>query len=370
MSKFITKKAIFDIDKNSALAPQSLQMLEEASICLGKLNQFSTDLFEFDFILEAMRNIEALNSAKIEGTTGNLGDLYMQDSLDYEIKKKLKLFSAINYKNSINELEQIYTSYNKIDKSLIRNLHKILTENDPSTSGTSGKFREKEVKIQNSKLGDFYPANPVNVDEFIDQMIQDLNSCELPKLIGVAIMHYQFEAIHPFEDGNGRSGRLLITAKLLLDNIISQPILNLSQYLEGHRDEYITALRSVSVESSFEKWITFFLEAIIQQCQHNLKIIDEMRMMKNRDESLIRETIKSSPVASHVLKFALNKLFVTVPEVSKHLKELKVPLADYEQTARINVNRLTKMRILTPTETKRGRAQIFVHKELFKMLTR
>ena len=290
--------------------------------------------------------------------------------MDYEAKKRLKLFSAINYRTSIAELERIYKSYKKIDKGFVRHLHKVLTENDPSTSGVPGKFREREVKITNSRLGDFYPANPIKINEFIDELVQELEKHELPYLIAIAIMHYQFEAIHPFEDGNGRTGRILITAKLLLEKIITEPILNLSQYLEKHRDEYVATLRSVSDEGSYEKWTLFFLEAIVEQCRHNLNVIEQMREMKNKNEIKIRETIKGSPVATHLLHFALNKLFVSVPEVGKYLKSLNIPLSDYEQTARVNINRLIEMGILEITSSKRGRAQVYVHKELLDMLMR
>ncbi len=368
MAKFTSKKTVFSIDQNTALTSQILIKLEQASICIGKLNQFSSNVFEFDFINEALKNIEALNSAKIEGTTGNLKDLYLKDSIDFAMKKKLKLFSAINYRISINELSRVCGDYKRIDIKLIRHLHKILTENDPATTGIPGKFREKDVKIDNSKLGDFYPAYHVKVSEFMDVFVKRINSEKLPKLISLAIAHYQFEAIHPFEDGNGRTGRLLINAKLLLDGLISEPVLNLSQYFEKHRENYISGLRSVSEELSYEEWVKFFLDGIIEQCRHNLDIIEKMRDIKSNNEALIRKNIVGSLVATNVLKYALNTLFFTIPDVSKYLISQDMKLSAPEATARLNVKKLEKMGIISEVPTKIGRARVYVHKELKEML--
>lgn len=368
MPPYISASTVFKIKPETALTREILLKLERASICLGKLNQFSSDVLEFDFIVEAIKNIEALNSARIEGTTGNLKDLYLIDTISEEVKKKLKLFSAVNYRSSISEVERITKKYTKIEVGLIRHLHKVLTENDPSTKGTPGKFREKDVKIANSRLGDFYPANHVKVPEFIDEFVVQVNKNDIPTLISVAIMHYQFEAIHPFEDGNGRTGRLLLTAKLIQNNIIAEPILNLSQYLEKHRDEYLAGLRSVSDSLSYETWVSFFLDAIIAQCEHNFEIIEKMQDIKSRNELKIRETVKGSPIPLHILRYALNNLFLTAPDVAGYLKSIRIPLSDHAQTAAVNIKRLVEMKILEKAPSKKGRAQVYNHRELWAML--
>ncbi len=365
-----TREIIFDIDHQTALGVDTLQRLEVASRYLGEFNQITSrsNLFEFDFIIEALKNIEALNSARIEGTTGNLRDLYLKEALDYEAKKRLKLFSAINYRVTINELEKIISDYKKLDVKLIRHLHKILTENDPATTGTPGKFREKEVKIHNTQLGDFYPATHVKIPELMDEFVAAGGSGSLPKLVEVALIHYQFEAIHPFEDGNGRAGRLLITAKLILDEVINEPVLNLSQYFESHRSDYVEMLRSVSDQKSYKDWVDFFLTGIAEQSKHNLEIIERMRGIKNGNEAQLRETFKGGSTASHVLRYALNNLFITIPQVKEYLDRLRLPLEDTYQTARVNVVRLVEMGILEKTTFKIQRAPVYVHAELRNML--
>jgi len=144
--KFVQEEDIFGIPTDNLTTIEVLAAWESASHSLGKVNQLSTSIFDLSFIIDTLKNIEALNSAKIEGTTGNLEDLYLEDTLSFERKKELKLFSALSYKFTINELERIIAEYKKIDTAVIRHIHKLLTENDPSTHGEAGSFRQSQVK--------------------------------------------------------------------------------------------------------------------------------------------------------------------------------------------------------------------------------
>jgi len=262
---FIKEEQIFEISiKPFQENMEVFKKLETASRYVGEVNNIVSNVLEFDFIISALKNIEALNSARIEGTTGNLKDLYLEESLAFEEKKQLKLFSAVNYKVTMSELETIVKKYKTINLDLICYLHKLLTENDPSTDGVPGSFRDVIVKIKNSKLGDFYPADPKKIPDFTSKFVEKIVSrSTFPSLLQAGITHYQFEAIHPFQDGNGRTGRLLIVAQLLIDKSLVSAVLNLSQYFDSHREEYLSALRSVSDKRDFTEWILFFLDAII-----------------------------------------------------------------------------------------------------------
>lgn len=368
MVNFIKKKEIFgvkteDVTNNIDL----LKLLEKASRGIGEINNIVSNIFEFDFIVSALKNIESLNSAKIEGTTGNLKDLYLEKALDFEEKKRLKLFSAINYRVTMNEIEEILKEHKKIDLKLIRHLHHLLTANDPSTKGEPGKFREKEVVIQNSKLGDFFPANPLHVSEFMGEFVKGIDVMSgYPDLLKAAIFHYQFESIHPFEDGNGRTGRMLIVVNLLVDETLKSPVLNLSRYFDEKRDEYIASLRSVSDNLSYERWIKFFLEGVISQCSHNIELIERLRDLKKGDELTINEQFRT-PVPIIILNHSLNTLYITIPSTVEALKESRLR-GNLEQTARTNVKKLVDLGILEKTGKKLGRADIYVHSALQEML--
>src|SRR3989344_4150376 len=361
MPQYIKDREIFNIDISKTLGNvKILRLLETASRYIGEVNNIVSNTLEFDFIIVALKNIEALNSAKIEGTTGNLKDLYLEKSLDFEKKKQLKLFSAVNYKTVMTRLEEIMQAHNRIDIPLLHKLHKLLTENDPATNGVPGKFRTKEVIIRNSKLGDFWPIHPLKINEcmkvFVDQISE---KTEFPSLLQAAILHYQFEAIHPFEDGNGRTGRLLIIANLLTNKTIKTAILNLSQHFGLHRDEYLSSLRSVSDSLDYETWISFFLNALIEQCKHNINLIEDLRKLKEEDELLINESTRS-PAAQPILNHALNQLYITTSDTVEFLKNKRLK-GDLSQIARNNIKRLVQLGILEKTLVKRGRAETYVH---------
>src|SRR3989344_5751158 len=351
---FIKEEQIFEISiKPFQENMEVFKKLETASRYVGEINNIVSNVLEFDFIISALKNIEALNSARIEGTTGNLKDLYLENALDFEKKKQLKLFSAINYKMTMGGLENIIKSHKKIDLSLIQHLHKKLTENDPATKGTPGKFREKEVIIQNSKLGNFFPAFPNKIDEFMNSFISQIEEkFEYPSLLQAAFTHYQFESIHPFEDGNGRTGRLLIVAQLLINKTIDSAVLNLSQYFDKYRDEYIASLRSVSDKLDYSAWIIFFLNAIIEQSKHNMELVKNLRDIKEKNEIVINEKAHS-PAALQVLNHSLNLLYITTPDTELFLKK-KGLKGDLRQMARNNIKKLEGLGILEKTSRKIG----------------
>lgn len=365
----IKKADIFSIPIETAFQDhKNIKLLEEASVSLGEVNNFASGAIEYDFVMEALKNIESLTSAKIEGTTGNLQDLYAEESLSIERKKQLKLFSAINYRQAMNEVEQIITTYKQPSVRFIRHLHKILTENDPATDGEPGKFRSNPVKIRNSKMGDFFPAHHLKVSEFMETYADQFHKNEnIPDLVRAAISHYQFECIHPFEDGNGRTGRMLIVTELMMRKIIDFPVLNLSQYFELNREEYLYCLRSASDKQSYAEWVHFFLNGVKHQSKHNISLIQSLRDMEKEDTLTINNRMHS-PNAALILRHALNKLFINIDSASKFLKEQNVQSADYKQLARTNIQNLVKIDILSEATFRQGTMKVYVHKKLLAEL--
>ena len=367
----INKADIFDISVETAFNnPKNIKLLEEASVSLGEVNNFASGAIEYDFVMEALKNIESLTSAKIEGTTGNLQDLYAEESLSIERKKQLKLFSAINYRQAMSEVEDIIKTYKKPSVRFIRHLHKILTENDPATDGEPGKFRSKPVKIRNSKMGDFHPAHHLKVNEFMELYASKFPENEnLPDLIRAAISHYQFECIHPFEDGNGRTGRMLIVTELMMRKIIDFPVLNLSQYFELNRDEYLYCLRSASDNQSYAEWVNFFLNGVKHQSEHNIHLIQSLRDIEKEDTYLINNKMHS-PNAGLLLRHSLNNLFITVNSGAQYLEDQNVKSADFKELARKNVQSLLKVGILGEASFRQGTMKVYVHKKLLTELTK
>jgi Fic family protein len=366
MEKSITERGVFGIALESALPNvESVSLLEEASRVVGEINSYASEALKFSFVVQAMKNAEALSSARIEGTTASLRDLYMEEALAQERKVELKLYSAINYRLTMNEIESIIGAYKKVDLLLLRHLHKLLTKNDPATKGVPGEFRKEDVVIENSKLGNFHPPSHLKVDEFMDRLVQeiDIRSFKVPDLVQAAITHYQFESIHPFRDGNGRTGRMLINAQLLLGDMLRSPILNLSQFFDDDRDGYIARLRSVADEKSYAEWVRYFLTAVKEQGIKNLKRIKQLEKIEKEGQLIINENLRS-PIAHHVLRHALEKMYISVPTTSAFLKEQHVASADFGQVSQTNIQRLVELGILVATDIKFGRAKVYVHKKL------
>lgn len=365
MDQPVTEAQIFDIPIETALAgTDQIRLLEDASRMMGEVNNFASGAMEFGFAIQALKNAEALASARIEGTTGNLQDLYMEEAIGQERKVQLKLFSAINYRMAMNEIESIVGAYKRIDLPLVRHLHKILSENDPATRGVPGKFREEEVHIHSSRLGDFIPPSHLKVDELMGRFVAEItNRKDLPSLIQAAITHYQFESIHPFRDGNGRTGRMLITGQLLIDGSLRAPMFNLSQFFDEHRDDYVEKLRAITEANSYQGWIRFFLSAVKEQGARNLVFIDRLRVIEKEDALIINERLRS-PAASHILRHALNKLYISVPSTEAYLASQHVSSADLSQVARTNIQRMVEEGVLEGADFKFGKARVYAHKKL------
>lgn len=358
--KTVQGEDIFNIPTNNLLDIKVLEAWEKASHALGQVNQLSTSIFDLTFIIDTLKNIEALNSAKIEGTTGNLEDLYLQDALSFERKKELKLFSALNYKYTMNELERVINQYQSIDTAVIRHLHKLLTENDPATHGSPGEFRRLHVKIRNSKIGDFFPPAPMVIPDLVERFFQPIANIPEKSLLTIAIRHFQFESVHPFEDGNGRTGRILILAFLLQYKYLPSPILNISQFFEDNRDEYIFSLRAVTDRNDHKQWVLFFLRGVEEQSKKVVELIYKLRAIKEADEARISSAFRNTSVPHHLLKFALQNFFFTIIEFADYLKINNVPVKATYQTARNNILRFEKMGLIAKNH-KRGQADAYVH---------
>jgi Fic family protein len=139
----------------------------------------------------------------------------------------------------------------------------------------------------------FIPINPEKLDEGLDKLIKYLENSKDPAIIKTALMHLEFEALHPFQDGNGRIGRMLITLFLWKEGILSQPHFYLSGFLEENKDLYINIMRQVSETNNLEEWVRFFLTAVESQAIRNLEIANNIQMLYEQMKSEFTELLSS-----------------------------------------------------------------------------
>ena len=244
------------------------RLLERATIALGKLDSITLLLPDPDIFLYAYVRKEAVLSSQIEGTQSSLNDL-----LEHEVEGNIgaPLDDVTEVSQYVAALEYGIKRLNDgfpLSNRLIREMHEVLLSHGRGSSKQPGEFRRSQNWIGGTRPGNafFVPPPPHRVSECMSDLEKFLHdeAQPYPTLIKAALAHVQFETIHPFLDGNGRLGRLLISFILYHDGLISQPLLYLSLYFKEHRSYYYDLLNRVRTEGDWERWIDFFLEGVEQ----------------------------------------------------------------------------------------------------------
>ncbi len=249
-----------------------LRAYGDARYALGQLSTLHDDIENENLLIAPFVVREAAMSSQIEGTEVTVSDIVLHN-LDDDPER-----SAANLRDireAYNYVEAIRTGFNaldegrQIDQELLCELHESLLIDVRGENKRPGHIRDDipvmigpDNHIENAR---FVPANPDSVALLLDQLLSYIRNGSYPPLIDIAITHYQFETIHPFRDGNGRLGRLLIMLQLYQANLLSEPYLYLSAYFNHYRTEYFDRLLAVSKHGEWESWITFVLNAIAEQ---------------------------------------------------------------------------------------------------------
>lgn len=298
-------------------------LLEEARGWLGELNAYSKLVPDVDYFIQAHVVKEAETSSRIEGTMTTLEEFYTpaeelsQDKMDDREEVK-------NYTDALNyAVETIDTpGQPPLSIRLMCDTHRKLL------AGVRGhKMRPGEIRTIQNKIGGstdtladatFIPPTP----EMVPDLLADLesfwhnDSLHIPQLIKIALSHYQFETIHPFCDGNGRIGRLLIVLELMKAGFLSKPTLYLSAHFEKHRPQYYDSLSAVRVSNSIEDWVRFFLQGVAITAKRGRDTLEKIVDLHNRyNERIDRSMGKRHKTGKLLLKELFRKPVVTAKEV-------------------------------------------------------
>src|SRR5438034_3875007 len=240
---------------------------DAALLALGRLDALTDLLPNASLLLYAFVRKEAVLSSMIEGTQSSLADLLL-----YEIHEQpgVPLEDARDVSRYVSALEHGLKRLRggfPLSLRLLREVHEILLGRGRGAHATAGEFRRSQVWIGGTRPGNaiFVPPPANEVAECLkhfDRFLHDEPEATSP-LVKAALAHVQFETIHPFLDGNGRVGRLLITLLLCADDVLTQPLLYLSLYFKQHRDDYYALLQRVRVKGAWEEWLDFFLSGVI-----------------------------------------------------------------------------------------------------------
>lgn len=344
-----------------------INLLAEANRHLGNLNGVGALLPNPNLLIVPYMRREAVLSSKIEGTQTSLSDLFYFEAARREEQKaeaqKTDVLEVVNYVKAMDyglkRLKEL-----PICLRLMREIHAILMKDVRGRHLTPGEFRRSQNWIgpAGCTLNDtsFVPPPVHEMHEALGELEKFLHKKDdIPGLIQCALIHYQFEAVHPFLDGNGRIGRLLITLLLCEREFLAYPMLYLSAFFEKHRREYYDRLISVSQKGEWEEWINFFLRAIAVQSKDaalNSKAI--LNLLAN-----YRDRIQEKRTSIYVAKL-LDELFKN-PYIS--IPRAATKLNTSFHTAKAAIEKLKKANILVEI-TDKQRGKIYCAKELLSLL--
>lgn len=303
------------------LTEQRLQVLERATLALGRLDSVTLLLPEPDLFLYAYVRREAVLSSQIEGTQSSLAQLLLfelEEAPGVPIDDVVEVSSYVAALNhGLKRLREGFPLSNR----LIREMHAILLQTGRGSAKSPGEFRRSQNWIGGTRPGNaaFVPPPPDHVQDCMAHLERFLHGegNPYPALVKAALAHVQFETIHPFLDGNGRIGRLLIAFVLHHDRLLSQPLLYLSLYFKQHRAEYYRLLDLVRAEGDWEAWLDFFLEGVEQTATNAVQTAKRLLGLFQQDERSIQQSQRRASTTLRVFRVLCERPLVTVNQVRK-----------------------------------------------------
>ena len=339
-------------------------LLAEANRKLGVLDAFSLSVPDIDIFIEMHVAKEAAKSSRIEGTQTEIEEA-LKNSSEIDPERKNDWQEVHNYIEAMNSsISSLKTL--PLSTRLLKNAHKILMRGARGENRTPGEFRIVQNWIGGATLNDAMYVPPVHTS--VNDLMSDLekflhnDQIDVPILIKAAIAHYQFETIHPFLDGNGRIGRLLIPLYLVSTGLLTKPSLYLSDFFEKHRQLYYDNLNQVRVKNDMTQWVKFFLVGLNETCEKGIETFKAILTLKEQIEEKKLITLgKKLPKAKMLMKYLYRKPVITVQDVQKAIA-VSLP------TANSIVSDFEKLGILTEkTGWKRNREFEFTeYLNLFK----
>ncbi len=336
--------------------------LEKATISLAKLNNITQNIPNHSLFIYMYVRKEALLSSQIEGTQSSFSDLML---FEHELKPTVSLDDVEEVSNYVKAITYGIKRLNSdfpLSLRLLREIHQILLSGGRGSSKSPGEFRRSQNWIGGTRPGNalFVPPPAEQLYACLTNLEKFLYDKTLPTLVKAGIVHLQFETIHPFLDGNGRLGRLLIVLLLYHDGMLDEPILYLSLYLKENRQTYYRLLQEVRQNGTWETWIEFFLEGIDISARQAIETANNINNLFDKDLEKLKSLGRARLSCEKTLQF-MQKL----PQVDVSI--LSTALSMTAPTARTSLNNLVSLGVLEEISHKK-RDKIYVYKKYLEIL--
>lgn len=340
------------------------RLIYRAYWLLGRLDGMAITLPDIDLFVSMYVQKEAVISSQIEGTQASLVDVLQKDRKNEKIKETEEI---VNY---IKAVGYAFKRLNDLPlcMRLIKETHAVLLSNVRGEEKMPGKFRKSQNWIGHAgstlQNASFIPPAPNEMDICLSDLEKYMHEeTSMSNLIKTSLIHYQFETIHPFLDGNGRMGRLLIILFLKEQGLIEYPVLYLSYFFKKNRNKYYELLNNVRIKGDFEEWIKFFIEGICEISEDAIMSIQKIVELKKNDTEKIRSFSKGN--ISNLLSvydYLLKHPFIEAGDI-KDLLDLSKP------TINKILDNLTELGILELVDEEKKRYRQYVYKEYVDILS-
>lgn len=329
------------VNREFVLTNRLAEHAEEATRLLGELNAYSAIVPDVEFFISMHIRKEAVQSSRIEGTHTDIDDAILQEEdvspeRRDDWKEVQNYIEALNY--SVSKLREL-----PLATRLLNETHKILMQGARGDGKRPGEIRDKQNWIGGASLGSaiFVPPHP----EFLPHLLSDLEemwhnrSVAMPKLIRVAVTHYQFETIHPYADGNGRIGRLLIMLQMMNYGLMDKPTLYMSDFFERHRQNYYGALTEVRANQNLDHWLAFFLDGVIESAKSGKQKFEKIMSLRTTYYDRVMKLGRRADKANKLI----NNLYRNPVTTAAHTSQV---LGISASNANLLINELVRVGIL------------------------
>jgi len=274
--------------------------LIKATDALARYDQMLKNLHNSEILLTPLRTQEAVISSRMEGTVSTMDEILKLEADNPEDPTKAQnvrseVIETILYQRALTNAQKAISDGYKLSPTLLRAMHQQLL-----FYGRGAKKSPGDFKVEQNYIADrikknilFIPISPEKLTDGLERLFSYIRTSKHPELVKVAISHVEFEALHPFQDGNGRIGRMLITLLLWSSGIITAPHFYISGYMEENKEAYIEAMRKVSEKNDWEAWCLFFLKAVTHQAVRNLEIADSINALYEEMKAVFSQILAS-----------------------------------------------------------------------------